>query len=240
MIKALELAKKIKDQLDKNWLPDLIDNDLNDIFKPCYSLNLSIEDCNRVICFIIYAYSPESLWLDLKKDRLENKEKILSNLGADLSSKSFKEIINSKNDIVGDCIFSYLENSKNWKFRAIFDLLEYSAKMFRFANEDTGTEVTHEKMNKEGNPVALTAELDAETIVKINKGKSELQDIAIAKRKKADELLEEIRKEFVNTDNATKNDFGFSFTDTSKKRDILSWRAFIRERNEKKASIKLQ
>ena len=48
-------------------------------------------------------------------------------------------------------------------------------------------------------------------------------------------LIDEIRKEFVTTDTATQSDFKFIFTDTAKKRDILSWRAWIRQLNDMKS-----
>jgi hypothetical protein len=58
--------------------------------------------------------------------------------------------------------------------------------------------------------------------------------MSIDKRKQVDILLREIKTEFVSTDSATQADFGFNFTDTTKKRDILSWSDFIRSKNEKK------
>lgn len=234
MQRAVELAKSISKELDKDWKEELIDYNMPDTFKNIYTLDTTIENKNRIICFIIYSYSPDSLWLDLKKDRLENKTKILHNLNADSGSILFTDILYNRNDIVGTAIYDLLENLKSWKWRGIFDLLDYSSKMFRFATQDTEQEKTIEKMNKEGEVKRITSDYDIETISKINKEKGILLEQAIEKRKKADLLLEEIRKEFVATDIATQADFDFTFTDTSKKRDILSWRTFITELNEKK------
>lgn len=236
MQKAIDLAIKISKQLDKNWLPELEENDLHKTFQSVYTINQNIENCNRIVCFIVYAYSPESLWLDLKKDRLENKTRILNNLDADISLKIFEEILCNNNEAVGISIFEYLELLKSWKWRAIFDLLDYSAKMSRFASQETESEKSFDKLNKAGEVKKITEEIDVDVLVKVNKEKGALLDQSIAKRKQADTLLEEIRKEFVVTDHATQSDFNFNFTDSSRKKDILSWRNFIKERNMKKQS----
>ena len=77
-------------------------------------------------------------------------------------------------------------------------MLDYSSKMFRFATAETETEKTFDKMNKEGDVKTLTQEYDIDIISKINKEKGLLLDQAIAKRKQADLILEEIRKEYKN------------------------------------------
>lgn len=233
MQRAIDLIKNISKDLKKDWKDDLRDYNMPDTFQNIYSI-ASVEDANRVICFIVYAYSPDSLWLDLKKDRLENKLKILNNMDANANSILFQDVITNKNEISGMAIFDFLEGLKSWKWRAIFDLLDYSSKMFRFATTETESEKTFDKMNKEGEVKTLTQELDIDLISKVNKEKGLLLDQAIAKRKQADILLEEIRKEFYVTDTVVQQDLGFNFTDTSKRKDILSWRDYIKGLNDKK------
>ncbi|HUM53593.1 MAG TPA: hypothetical protein PK431_17365 [Chitinophagales bacterium] len=231
MQNAINLIKLISKDLNKNWQDELFEYNMPDTFKNIYSLDTPLANANRIICFIVYSYSPESFWLDLKKDRQENKIRILNNLEADINLEIFDDILNNRNEIVGMAIFDFLEGLKSWKWRAIFDLLDYSSKMFRFATQETEEERTIEKLNKEGEVKRITTEYDIETISKVNKEKGLLLEAAIAKRKNADVLLDEIRKEFVTTDTATQSDFKFIFTDTAKKKDILSWRSFIK--NEK-------
>ena len=89
-------------------------------------------------------------------------------------------------------------------------------------------------MNKEGQKETLTEEIDIEKILKSEKEKGQLMDMAEDKRRKADKYIEEIRKDFVATDHATQQEFGFQFTESVKKKDIYSWSEFIRDRNEKK------
>lgn len=233
MAKEIELIKKIREDLSKDWKDELRDYNMPDSFASIYSTT-DIENANRLICFVVYAYNPDSLWLDLRKDRLENKTKILHHLDANIDTLLFQDVINNKNEVVGMAIFDFLEQLKNWKWRAVFDLLDYSSKMFRFATQDTEEERSFDKMNKEGEVKTLVQSFDIDTISKVNKEKGLLLDQAIAKRKQADILLEEIRKDYVVTDNAVQQDFGFSYTETAKKKDLLSWRDFIIERNQRK------
>jgi len=234
MSKEIDLAKLISKDTSIEYKDLIYEYNLPDTFSNIYSIASDMHEANVLICFIIYAYSPDSLWLDLKKDRLENKLKILHNLDADINSEIVQSVINGDNEIAGIAIFDFLEELKSWRWRTIFDLLDYSSRMSRFATQVTEAERRYQKINKEGEVRDVIEELDIDVISKVNKEKGMLLDQSIAKRKQADVLLEEIRKEYVTTDQATQQDFGFIFTDTSKKRDILSWRAWIDELNDRK------
>ncbi len=226
MQKANELAKIIKKDFSKDYSAEIEDYNFKN-FNSIYLLNISLEDKNKIICFIIYAYAPDSLWLDLRKDRLENKKTILNNLDADINSELFQDILAVRNETFGMCVFDFLEQLKDWRWRAIYDLLDYSSKMFRFATQETEAEKSYDKMNKDGEVKTLTQDLDIDVISKVNKEKGLLLEQAIAKRRQAETILAEIQKDFVATDNATQGDFNFSFTATSKKKDVLSWRSFV-------------
>lgn len=234
MSKTIEIAKKISTALDNEWLPELEENNLHLTFGAIYNLpNVEIEDKNRIVCFIIYAYSPDSLWLDLKKDRHTNKKKILDSLGANTNADIYKHLLVNNNEICSMCIFNYLEELKDWRWPVVFNLLDYSSKMQRFANKDTESEKSWDEINKEGQKETLTEEVDMEKVVKINKQKGDLLQMAIDKRRQADALLKEMEKDFLSTDIATQADFLFKFTETAKKKDILSWRTFIRDSKQK-------
>jgi uncharacterized protein YlbG (UPF0298 family) len=234
MQKALELAKSIGKDLQKNWSEELDEFNLTSIFSPVYNSVELIHDKNTIVCYIVHAYNPDSFWLDLKKDRTDNKIKILNSLGADVSRDLYQNVMNGKHESVNISIFSFLEELKDWRWRSIFDLLEYASRMSRFAAVETEEEKKFQKVNKEGESVEYTKEVDIEVITKVNKEKGNLIQQSIKARENADLLLEQIRKEFVATDNAVQQDFNFSFTGTSKKKDVLSWRDFIKDRNLKK------
>lgn len=234
MQKSIEVTRTISKNLSVDHSSLLEDYNLHYTLGGIYRLKIDIEDQNRIICFIIYAYDPESLWLDLKKDRDSNRNRILENLGANTTLKIYDSLRSRNDDIINMCVFNYLEELKNWKWAIIFNLLDNAAILQRFASEETEAEKSYQKMNKDGEVKTITSDIDVETLVKAHKGKSDLLDQAISKRRQADALLDELRKEFVSTDQATQSDFGFNFTDTAKKKDILSWRSFIREKNLKK------
>lgn len=239
MYKALELAKIIRGNIGSNHLSLLEDYNLKSVFRNIYSIDASIEETNIIVCYIIYAYSPQSLWLDIKKDRVDNKISILNGLEADMGKDLFKDILYNKNEIINISIFDYLEQLKSWEWRAIFELLDYAAKMSRFAAKETKSELQWSELNnKSGEKETLTEEIDIKTIVSVNKEKGILLQQAIDKRKQADEMLEKIKKEYVNTDVATQADFGVTFTDTSTQRDIMSWRQHIIKRNEKRNAVR--
>lgn len=238
MAKAVELAKKISKNLEKNWLTELENINLHKIFSPVYRINSSIVNLNAIVAFIILAYDPQSQWLDLRKERLENKSRILDSLDIDISQELFQQILSNSHDVVNDAALNYLNDLTDWRWKTIFTLIDYHSNMIRFANQKTESEKTYEKIDKEGIKKSITEEYDIDLITKVNKQKGELLELAIQARQKADKLIAEIKKDFVTTDAAVQADFNFSFTDTAKEKiDILSWRTFIRGLNEKKGSL---
>lgn len=233
MQKNIDCAKLIFLSIDENHKQYLEDNNLKDTFSGIYKMGFSQTEENRLICFTIFAYDPDSPKLNIQKDRYENKYQILKGLGGAVDSTTMQHILTGENEQYNMVVLNYLETLTNWKWIQIFSYLEYHSKMIRFANEKTDSEKSF-KVDKEGMKT-VTSEYDIEVLTKVAKEKGNLLIQAQEARNKAELLLEEIRKEFVVTDNATQQDFGFSFTETAKKRvDILSWRAFIIERNENK------
>lgn len=237
MQKAIEAAKLISKELNKDHSFYLEDLGLSETFKKVYDLNCNTKDTNRVISFIIFAYDPDSQKLDIRKDRFENKHSILIGLGAETKNEFFTQILNCSHEIFNDIVLHYLEQLTNWKWQTIFSLLDYHSNMIRFATQKTDAEKSFDRMDKEGTVKTITEEYDIDLIAKVNIQKSEIFKRAIDARKQADELLEDIRKEFMPTDHATQLDFsGFTFTETAKKKvDIMSWREWISQLNEKKA-----
>lgn len=227
MQKSVQIAGKVAKDLEKNWLPELEVNNLHSIFSPIFSLNVSIITGNIIVAFIILAYDNDSSWLNLKQDRKDNKRKILKSLTEDWDSDFFETMLNNENSEINDVIGSYLENQSTWKFRTIMTLLDYHSNMMRFVNQKTEAEKKIDKMNKDGNKVELSQDYDIDVITKVNKQKGELLEQAIQAREKADRLISELNKEFVQLNHAVQQDFGFELTE-EKKISPESWRDFIR------------
>lgn len=237
MIKSIELATRVSSNPDLNYLEELKNLNLYKSFEDIYRLNVTAKDANLIVCFIVFAFDPDSLKLDIKKDRRENKEEILESIGIDISSEIIQSILSNENEHFNNCVLLYLEKLTNWRWPTIFSLLDYHSNMIRFANQKTDAEKSFDKINKEGEVKTLSSEYDIDVIAKVNIQKSEIFKRAISAREDADKLLEDIRKEFMPTDTVVQQDLGFTFTETAKKKvDIMSWRLHIKDMNARKAA----
>lgn len=215
---------------------DLEEINLHTIFSPVFESDVSFEAMNVIVCFVIFAYDNDSPWINIKQDRYENKIKILKGLSADITEQLFLSLAMNENSMVNDVIGEYLSEQVDWRWQTVFSHLDYHAKMIRFANKNTDEKKSWEELNKDGNAVKLHEEYDVTTITKINKEKGDLLAKAIEARERADKLLLEMRKEYVNADHAVQQDFNFSITD-EKKIDPYSWKQWIQRRNESKKSM---
>lgn len=237
MNKAIEAARVLAKNPESNHIDYLKEANLFNCFEDIYKLNIKSSDANLISAYLIYAYDPDSLKLDIRKDRYENKLEIISSLGLDTNLEIVQQILSNENQDFNNCVLMYLEKLTNWRWPTIYSLLDYHSNMIRFANQKTEEEKSFDKMNKEGEVKTLLQSYDIDTIAKVNIQKSDIFKRAIEARKNADELLEDIRKEFMPTDTVVQADLGFTFTETAKKKvNILSWREYIRSLNEKKAS----
>lgn len=226
-MKAIDIAKSISKKPEADYSDDLHEINLHKIFEPILKLKHKAKTCNLIVGYIIFAYSKDSTWLDIRKDRLENKLSIFRSLEIDKSSDPFREILHNQNEIVNDVLSEYLAEQTDWRWQSILTHLAYHENMLRFINQKTATEKSYDKVDKEGNVNNLSEEYDIDTIVKVNKQKGELLLLASNARREADKLISEIKKDFVGLDNAVQQDFGFEMTD-EKKMDIMSWRSFVK------------
>jgi hypothetical protein len=237
MNKAIEAARVLTKTPESNHLDYLKECNLFNCFEDIYKLNINVSTANLMSAYLIYAYDPDSLKLDIRKDRWENKVEILLSLGVDTNIEIVQQILSNESEEFNNCVLHFLEKLTNWRWPTIYSLLDYHSNMIRFANQKTEEEKSFDKMNKEGEVKTLSQSYDIDTIAKVNIQKSDIFKRAIEARENADKLLEDIRKEFMPTDTVTQQDFGFTFTETSKKKvNVLSWREFIKGLNDKKAA----
>lgn len=206
MQKSIETAKKISKDLGKNWKSELQEVNLYHIFLPVYSLTYNIETLNSIVCFIIYAYDNDSQWIELKADRIDNKCQIIKGLSCDPKEEVWQAIINNEIDEVLTVVGNYLEAITTWKWKTILSCFDYHAINIRKATEITKS----------------TDELEA---AKIDKAKGDLLKQCLSQRQIGEDLLKEIKADFVKTDRATQQDFEFEVTSAI---NIESWRSFIK------------
>jgi hypothetical protein len=224
------LAQKMLKDLEVNYLPDLELVNLHTIFRPVYKHNLTILNQNAIVAFVIFAYSEESPWLNVRQDRLVNKKYILSGIGVEPDNRIYKEIIEYQNDAIQQVILNYLLFCTDSRWREIISLLEYHDKMFLFCNQRTvDKQKTGTSVDKDGEVEENFQYIDQIDVAKINKEKGELMIKAIEARQKAETLLKQLESDYQKTDHATQSDFGFQFSDV-RKYDPLRWEDRIRRR----------
>lgn len=237
MDKGIQAAKKLSENPGKNWLPYLKECDLHLIFNPIYRMDLSTEDMNLLVAFIIYRYDPDSQKGDIRKDSLENKLKIAESIGLDIKNELINEVLHNSHDGVNDVILKYLVELTDWKWQAIMTRLDYYSNIMSFVAQKTDIEKISEKTDKEGQSTTSIQEFDITKMSEINKKKGELLKLAMEVRREVDDLLAEIKKDYMQTDVAVQSDLGFNYTETAKKKvDISSWKDFIKNRNNKVTS----
>lgn len=231
---AISFAQKIIKNIEENHLTELELLNLHTIFRPVYKHNLTILNQNAIVAFIILAYSEESPWLNPRKDRLVNKEEILSGIGVDPSNRIYKEIINYENDAIQQVILNYLIFHTDSRWQECISLLEYANKMILFCNQRTSDKQKTGTTEDEDKGTIDTFEyLDQSEIAKINKEKGELLLKSMEARAKAEAILKLMETDFQKLDAATQSDFGFTFSDV-KKYDPLIWEHRVRKRKQEK------
>jgi hypothetical protein len=181
---------------------------------------------------VIFAYSEESPWLNIRQDRLVNKQQILSGLGVDPSNRIYREIIQYENDAIQKIILNYLLFCTDSRWREIISLLEYHDRMFLFCNQTTADkQQTGTSLDKAGVLTQDFEYLDQKEVAKINNEKGDLMIKAIDCRIKAETLLKALENDYQKTDAATQADFNFQFSD-AKRYDPLKWEDRIRRRKQ--------
>jgi hypothetical protein len=223
----LHLAKKIQEDLEENPLDILEEQNLKEIFSPILRLNHTILKINATIAYIILAYSNGSPWLDLNKDRLQNKIRILEGMGIEID-EYFQSVIDCENNIVNSVVGEYLQEQASWEFQQAAMYLDSYQKLVKLSNEKVQTGFTTEELNKDGNIVKLTTEYSADQITKAHNERAKLLTVAHENRVKADELIAKLKGEYVQLHHAVQQDFGFDMLDGKKNLDPASWRHFIK------------
>lgn len=210
MQKGIQIASKISKDLEKNWMSELQEYNLHKIFEPIFRLNVTIADANTLVCAILYSYSAQSKWLDLKSDGASINKNVLLGLGADVNKEIFQEFICLSNDDITDTIGAYLDTQSDWKFCTIRRMIDFHAKT----------------MNQKEPNWSL---VDEEKKPKVLENMSRAMNEGVRQREASDKLIEQIERDYVALNHKTESDFGMKFTDNATKSDILSWRTFIKK-----------
>jgi hypothetical protein len=211
MQKAIKLAKTISGKIDADHSEQIEAENLHWVFEPLNELDIERKERNTLICAIIYSYDNESTWIDLKQDGQLINGSILRGLKADLSKPIYKDFLNQENEKINEAVGNYLDVVGDWRFTTIRKHIDYHAKYIRQTeNETEFKDLSPEKRN--------TA----------REGLGKLMREAVNHRKTADALIQEVHRDYVATQHRVNQSFGKSFVDESIKRDIFSWREFVK------------
>lgn len=208
MQKAILLAQKISKQLDSDCSELVEEYNLHKQFEPIFNLKTSNVITNTLICAIIYAYDSDSKWADLRKTSYEDKVIILNGLDATITEPLFDEFIKLTNDEINRCIGNFLDIQGDWKVSQVRRSRDYHSETIMRQSNSTDAKEQEQigKLLREG----------------------------INQRKISDDYMRELETDRVLQNHRTKQDFGIEYTEFATKKDILSWRTFITDLNEKK------
>lgn len=215
----VELIKKLVKNLESDWIPELEDYNLHKDFYGIYGMDLPIKERNIIIAFVVFAYDNKSTWLDIRRDRLEDKKKILKGLGANPNDELFSNILNGENKDVQEVYMKYLHNQKDARFRTVLTCFEFYSTNMITINEKIDTLLADDKIEK------------------IKNERAKLLQECIRIQKVGEDLLKEIKTDYAQLDKITETELGFEYTEPDTY-DIMFWSHFIERRNKKKEAAK--
>lgn len=210
MQKDLFVINTISKDLKIDHSELLNEHGLTWVFEPIEELNLPIDVYNTLVCAIVFRYHPESRKVDLKHDGKSIHEFILNGLQANRKHEIYDKFVSLENEHINEARGNFLDTlSGAWEFITIQSSIDAHSKTMRLSDEFPNL-------------------LDDEKKLKAKTELSKLRRDTILQRQTADSLIEKLRKEYVITDESVKTDYGVSFVDENIKKDIMSWRAFVK------------
>lgn len=130
MDKVITLITTLTNKLENDWKPQLEAINIYDDVAVLYE-NYDNYIANIMLAFIVFAYHKESPYLDLHKDRLDNKKGILQSLAGDaaLDHEDLKKAISDEQAIAVGLVIDWLmEYLKDWRWKTIEACFTYHAK----------------------------------------------------------------------------------------------------------------
>lgn len=224
MSNLLQLITKLKDNLSSNWHEELDKINVLDNVMPLYKQKWKMEQSNRILAFIVFAYDKDSGYIDIHKNRDENKIKIIEHLGGDIKNIVIQKVVKRQHAVANDIIAWLMEYMRDWKWDTVITLFEYHAEMMRLASKQTDDEFKEKFDMEEGQEEIVTTDISIEKIVSTNIKKKQLIQEGINARRDGEAMLKEIKREWMAVDFALKHEGLGVITDANK---IESWEHYI-------------
>lgn len=208
MDKVLEKIYELLSSIDTDWKIHL---DRLGIWDNVFDLYTEAKDgpeANRLLAFIALAYHYRSEMIELSKDRLEVKRKIMIRV-AGLGFKDSKVLSDAAaglNSVTNRVAAWFVDEQKDWRWGDIISKIELHSR--------TNAAISHE------------LEPDSDSAKRL--------EMATKLRKDADLMWNEIRREFLPLDNAMVSEGKSKITDNLSTKDFTSWEAYVRKISQKK------
>lgn len=203
--KLLEKIYELLPEVESDWKTHL---DRLGIWQNVFNLYAEAPDgstANKLLAFVVLAYNYQSEMIELVKDRLEVKRRIMIRVAGlkYTESKILSDAAVGLNTVVNKVAAWHVEEQKDWRWGDIISKIEY-----------------HSRVNAD---VSLELDLDADAAKKLA--------AATTLRREAATMWDEIRREFLPLDNALTAEGKPKITDNIKVSDFTSWEGYIRQKN---------
>lgn len=231
MSKILEIVQKRKNKLDESWMDDFEELNIDRELSFMYKSGLSVLEANIIFSFIILSYDKSSGWIEMHKNRMDNKKRIMTKLGGDLNNKVFADAVDNSSLFAQNIKVWFMRYIRDWRWETIMAYFDYHSEMMKFGGFKTIEEiedVSYEDLGEEGGGIQEVKTVKAIPVDKLAKGnidKGSNLEKATQLRKQAEEMWEEIKKEFMVTDTVLEREGSMKITSTV---DPESWEQFIR------------
>lgn len=230
--KIVERILDLKNDTSRIWEKDLDEMGIWPYVSVLYGKGRWDSTANVMVAFIILAYSNKSNWVETHKDRVKNKREILHKLGVeDTSREHWQDLIYGRPPF-DDIIKWFINWQQDWRWQTISAALDYYSNMMQFAQSKTPT--TKESLSQ-GIPVTITA--THADIAQANQRKGDLIEKATAVREKADQMLTQIRREYMQLDTICEQEGRIKATDDFDQTS-LEYFHYLKDQKQKNAANK--
>lgn len=204
----VEKILALKEDTTYSWEKELDAMGIWPYVKSLYYTGRWDSSANIMVAFIVLAYSNKSNWIDTHKDRSKNKREILQRLGVENVDHEHWQKLMQSNEPFDSIIKWFIGWQRDWRWESIMTHLDYYSNMMEFAQSKTPT--TKESVSQ-GIPVSVKA--THADIAVANQRKGDLIEKATEIREKADMLLTQIRREYMQLDTICEQEGRIKVTD---------------------------
>lgn len=221
MSKLVKAILNLKSDIEGDWSQALEELNILQDIQPIYKLPIVDKVKNTILSFIILAYDNDSHWIELHKDRLDNKIKIMKRLGSNADEEPFHSVIYGTHTQTQELVSWLMIYQRDWRWDSAMAYFDYHAEIMKFSGVRTPDK--EQVSNKEGQLV--NEDIDIDKIVAANIKKGELIKKAIEMRLLGEAILKELQKEYVTVDTALEKEGRTKLTETV---DIMKWEHAVR------------